>query len=359
MHPTPRRPKRGRRRRESKPTEAERPGRGRRREDRGLRQARSRTLDEEAQGEDLEELRRQYLLRRFWHTASRFWTDPQVPLAWLLSGLLLVIILLNLAASYAMNQWNRSIFDALEKKDGSTVLTLSMVYFVILAVSVGFSVAQVYARMTLQRRWRKWLTDILVDRWLKSGRYYQLNLVSGDHKIRNTALPTTCASRPNSPVDFVSGVTSAFLSAATFIVVLWTIGGALSFSIGATQIIHPRLSGDRGGALRGDRERRDDDDRPPVRGRLRRQEPIRSRVALRADAPARERREHCAHPRRRGGARGRRPGARQGPAVMALDLPAVHEDDHGIEHLGLHRAGAADHPVCAEIPRRLDDAWAR
>ena len=33
--------------------------------------------------------------------------------------MLLVIILLNLAAAYAMNQWNRSIFDALEKKEAS------------------------------------------------------------------------------------------------------------------------------------------------------------------------------------------------------------------------------------------------
>ncbi len=46
---------------------------------------------------------------------------PKSHMAWLLSGMLLVIILLNLAASYAMNQWNRSIFDALEKKEAATV----------------------------------------------------------------------------------------------------------------------------------------------------------------------------------------------------------------------------------------------
>ena len=34
-------------------------------------------------------------------------------------------------------------------------------------------------------------------------------------------------------MDFVAGVTSAFLSAATFIVVLWTIGGALTVTLAA------------------------------------------------------------------------------------------------------------------------------
>jgi hypothetical protein len=36
--------------------------------------------------------------------------------------------------------------------------------------------------MTTQRRWRAWLTNHLLDRWLKNGRCYQLNLVTGDHK---------------------------------------------------------------------------------------------------------------------------------------------------------------------------------
>src|SRR5437868_1735701 len=44
-------------------------------------------IDEEAQ-----ELRRSYLLRRFWHTAFRFWTTPGRRIAWLLSAALLAII---------------------------------------------------------------------------------------------------------------------------------------------------------------------------------------------------------------------------------------------------------------------------
>jgi putative ATP-binding cassette transporter len=189
--------------------------------------------------EEAARLRRRYLLRRFWHTALRFWTTPGRHVAWLLSAALLVIILLNLAAAYAMNLWNRGIFDALEKKDAGTVLSLSLIYFVILAASVCVSIALVYTRMTIQRRWRKWLTDTLTDRWLKHGRYYQLNLVSGDHQNPEFRIADDVRIATEAPVDFVTGVTQAFLSAATFIVVLWTIGGALSFSIGGHDIHIP------------------------------------------------------------------------------------------------------------------------
>jgi len=91
----------------------------------------------EEAGEDTEELRRQYLLTRFWQTASAFWGKRGRRIAWSLSGALLLILLLNLAASFGMNLWNRTIFDALEKKDSNTVLLLSMIYFAILMASVG------------------------------------------------------------------------------------------------------------------------------------------------------------------------------------------------------------------------------
>ena len=189
------------------------------------------TGEETEDPEELERLKRKYMVLRFWQTAKRFWTDPRSTVAWLLTGGVLAVVLVNLAAAYAMNVWNRNIFDALEKKDAGAVLTLSGIYVVILVISVVFAVAQVYARMTLQRRWRQWLTDNLVDRWLKNGRYYQLNLISGDHKNPEYRIADDVRIATESPVDFVTGVTSAFLSAATFIVVLWTIGGSLNLSL--------------------------------------------------------------------------------------------------------------------------------
>ena len=138
-----------------------------------------------------------------------------------------------------MNLWNRWIFDALEKRDASTVLFLSMLYFPLLAASVCLVVAQVYARMTTQRRWREWLTDHLLDRWLVNGRYYQLHLVHGDHKNPEYRIADDVRLATDSPIDFATGVTTAVLSAATFITVLWTIGGSLSFSLAGVEITIP------------------------------------------------------------------------------------------------------------------------
>ena len=80
----------------------------------------------------------------------------------------------------------------------------------------------------------------LLDRWLTNGRYYQLNLVGGDHKKSGISdSESTSGSQRSTPVEFATGITTAVLSAVTFIVVLWTIGGALSFELAGITITIP------------------------------------------------------------------------------------------------------------------------
>jgi putative ATP-binding cassette transporter len=186
-----------------------------------------------------DDMRRRLLLRRFWQSAGEFWGKDGPRRAWLLSAVILLLILLTLVAAYGMNVWNRAIFDGLEKRDSHTVLVLSMVYFPLLAASVCLFVGQVYARMTMQRHWREWLTHHLFDRWLVNGRYYQLHLVQGDHKNPEYRIADDIRLATESPVDFFTGITTAVLSALTFIVVLWTIGGSLSFELAAVEITIP------------------------------------------------------------------------------------------------------------------------
>src|SRR5262247_1396727 len=189
--------------------------------------------------EDSKRLRRRLLLRFFWRSALGFWGRCGDRLAWLLTGSLLLTILMYLAAAYGMNVWNRYVFDALERRDAVTVLYLALIYGPLLAASVAVMVFQVYVRMTTQRRWRAWLNHHLLDRWLTNGRYYQLNLVGGDHKNPEYRIADDVRVAVDAPVEFATGLTTAILSAATFIAVLWTIGGSLSFTLGGVAITIP------------------------------------------------------------------------------------------------------------------------
>jgi vitamin B12/bleomycin/antimicrobial peptide transport system ATP-binding/permease protein len=189
--------------------------------------------------EEAEQARKDYLLTRFWISAKGFWGRSGDRLAWPFSIGLVVLIVANVGFQYGINVWNRAIFDGIEKRDSATVLYLTAVFFPLAIGSVLLGVAQVFTRMGIQRRWRAWLTNSVVSRWLTNGRYYQLNLVSGDHQNPEYRIAEDLRIATDSPVDFMAGVTSAFLSATTFIFVLWTIGGALTVTVAGSTLTIP------------------------------------------------------------------------------------------------------------------------
>jgi putative ATP-binding cassette transporter len=195
--------------------------------------------DPQLSPEEAEEARKNYLLTRFWISARGFWGRHGDKAAWPFSLGLLLLIVGTVGFQYGINVWNRAIFDAIEKRDSATVFHLTAIFFPLAVGSVVFGVAQVFARMGIQRRWRSWLTHSVVTRWLTNGRYYQLNLVGGDHQNPEYRIAEDLRIATDSPVDFVAGVTSALLSAATFIVVLWTIGGALTVTVAGSRINIP------------------------------------------------------------------------------------------------------------------------
>ena len=195
--------------------------------------------DPELSSEEAEQARKEYLLTRFWISARGYWGKNGDRLAWLFTIGLLLLIVVHVAFQYGINVWNRAIFDAIEKRDAASVYQLTAIFFPLAIGSVLLGVAQVFARMGIQRRWRAWLTNAVVSRWLTNGRYYQLNLVDGDHKNPEYRIAEDLRIATDSPVDFIAGVTSALLSAVTFIVVLWTIGGALTVTLGGSSVSIP------------------------------------------------------------------------------------------------------------------------
>src|SRR5882724_10470638 len=169
------------------------------------------------------------LVRVFWRTARGFWSAPNSwKVAWLMTACLIALVLGQLIFQYQLNVWNRTIFDALEKKDSATVLTQALIFVPLAAGSILVAVCVVYARMRTQRRWRAWLTEHTITRWLAKGRYYQLNLIEGDHKNPEARIAEDIRIATEQPVDFAVGILSAVLTSATFMGVLWSVGGNLT-----------------------------------------------------------------------------------------------------------------------------------
>src|SRR5205085_7786432 len=121
----------------------------------------------------------------------------------------------------------------------SLAIHQAVLFPVLIGLYVVVCVFAMWARMSMQRTWRAWLNDHLLRRWLASSRFYKLELIGGDHKNPEHRINDDLRIAADMPVDFVTGFVTSVLSAATFIAVLWIVGGSLTVEIGGHLVMIP------------------------------------------------------------------------------------------------------------------------
>ncbi len=172
------------------------------------------------------------LLSRFWRSASGYWRGPRAWCAWLLVAALIATVLLQLLTQYALNYWNRDFFNAVGRRDAAELWTQALRFVPLAAASLALSVFSVWARMTMQRTWRAWLSNHLYDYWLKDDRYVRLRFVVGDYNSPEFRIAEDARIATDLPVDLVLGLFQSLLNAVTFIGILWSVGDGLSINLG-------------------------------------------------------------------------------------------------------------------------------
>jgi vitamin B12/bleomycin/antimicrobial peptide transport system ATP-binding/permease protein len=172
------------------------------------------------------------LLSRFWQSASGFWRGPGAWRTWLLVAVLIATVLLQLLTQYALNYWNRDFFNAIGRKDGAALWTQALRFMPLAAASLSLTVFSVWARMTMQRTWRTWLSNHLYDYWLKDDGYVRLRFVTGDYEAPEFRIAEDARVATDLPVDLALGLFQSLLNAVTFIGILWSVGDGLSIDLG-------------------------------------------------------------------------------------------------------------------------------
>ena len=170
-------------------------------------------------------------LRRFWNSARGFWRGPTARLAWGLIALLIVITVLQLLVQYRLNLWNRDFFNALEFRNGTEIWHQTHLLVLFAAISIGLAVTAVWGRMTFQRSWRAWVSRHLIAAWLGDERYRRLDLWNGEHQNAEYRIAEDARLATDAPIDLVVGLLASLLTAGTFVVVLWHVGGALDVGV--------------------------------------------------------------------------------------------------------------------------------
>jgi len=149
-------------------------------------------------------------------------------------------VILQLGLQYRLNYWSRDFFDAFGRRDSSALWSEAVWFLLLAGLSILVAVLTIWARMTMQRRWRAWLTRHLIERWLANDRFRELRFLKAEDGNPEYRIAEDARVATDAPISMAAGLLTAILSAATFIGILWNVGGDLTVEVWGFMMTVPK-----------------------------------------------------------------------------------------------------------------------
>ncbi len=119
--------------------------------------------------------------RQFAALARDYWNSEY---RWRVRGAVLLLILLTVAQvalAIWISYWHRDLFDALEARALGELLHLTLSFVLIFVLTMAVTALHLHVKRWVQLDWRRWLTGLLLDRWLLQAHHYRLRFSAGEH----------------------------------------------------------------------------------------------------------------------------------------------------------------------------------
>jgi putative ATP-binding cassette transporter len=188
---------------------------------------------------DLNVPRESGFLRKVWALTWPFFRSEHRGIAGLLLAVTVTFTLLLVGLDVAFNYWNRAFYNAVQNKDEPEFWRQMLVFSAIATATILFSVYNDYLKRMLLIRWRKWMTERLTERWLSGQTYYRLQFTAKPTDNPEQRIEQDIFLFIVNAIDMSFGLLASIVSFFSFITILWTISGPLSFTVSGQAITIP------------------------------------------------------------------------------------------------------------------------
>lgn len=153
---------------------------------------------------------------------------------------LVVINQAEVAINVRLSFFNRAWFDAIQQRNETVFWEQLLLVFTPYAfIYIAMTVIELFVQQILVLRWRTWLTDHFVNRWLNSHNHYRISLVAGqtdnpDQRISEDIFRFINGGNDGSNqafglYDFSILLISTVTTLVSFSIVLWTLSESFTF----------------------------------------------------------------------------------------------------------------------------------
>jgi vitamin B12/bleomycin/antimicrobial peptide transport system ATP-binding/permease protein len=170
--------------------------------------------------------------RDFAALARPYWVSRE---RWSAGGLLLLVVALTLGSVYVsvrFNRLNADLFNALQAMSLRGFYRALLGFAVWIAVYILVYVYQQYLTQALGIRWRRWMTEALVTRWLSDRTYYFWHLVGQSADNPDQRLTEDIGSFVDNTLSLSLGLLQQTVTVVTFVSILWRLSGSITVPLG-------------------------------------------------------------------------------------------------------------------------------
>ncbi|MGY4799947.1 ABC transporter ATP-binding protein/permease [Teichococcus aerofrigidensis] len=177
-------------------------------------------------------------LRDAWALARPYWSSEE---RWRARLLLAVVVALNLALvgmGVLLTFWNRQFYNVLEARDAEAFGALLLLghrgaggfmpgFAVIAPLYILVAVYALYLQMALQIRWRRWMTEKLIEGWLEHRAYYRIALTDRGTDNPDQRIAEDTRLFVDDTLSLGLGLMNAVVTLVSFVFVLWSLSGSM------------------------------------------------------------------------------------------------------------------------------------
>lgn len=167
-----------------------------------------------------------------WQLIKSYWRSNQRFPAYLFFSIVMFLTIPFVGLDVVFNYWYYYFYDVLQGYDESMTMRLFLVFFMVAAFYLLFEGYRYLISQIFGSRWRHWLTEQFIGRWLQRRGIWVVDNTSQQIDSSTQRIKNDVGTLINYSLDLSMGLIGVLTTFLAFIYVLWQLSGELTISLG-------------------------------------------------------------------------------------------------------------------------------
>jgi vitamin B12/bleomycin/antimicrobial peptide transport system ATP-binding/permease protein len=143
------------------------------------------------------------------------------------------------ALNVILNLWYNFFYNALQDHNWNAFVNAILFFFVLGIIYVVIAVYRTYVTQWLQIRWRRWMTQNYLQKWLQAANHYHMQLLGDAADNPDQRIAEDVKSFVEFSLSIVIGILGSVVSFCSFVVILWHLSNEAPLHLFGFQLAIP------------------------------------------------------------------------------------------------------------------------